>query len=232
MSKNILITGVSSGLGYALCHEYLNNGYTVYGLGRDRPQDISDSKFYFHSCDLCDLETIAESISSFLQQAETFEIVILNAGMLGEIKALHDTSVTELKATLDLNLWANKVLIDLFIDLKLPIRQIIGMSSGAAVNASKGWGGYTLSKSGLNMLLKLYAHEMSTTHLMALAPGVIDTPMVRHIVDVVDDERFPSAKRLKEGYIQTPQEAAGRLFETFPKLRSYESGSFVDIREI
>ena len=80
------------------------------------------------------------------------------------------------------------------------------------------------------MLLKVYAKEMPDTHFTALAPGVIDTPMVQHIIHNVNDEIYPSAKRLKEGEIRTPQKAAKLLINTFPKLLAYESGSFVDIR--
>jgi len=91
-------------------------------------------------------------------------------------------------------------------------------------------GGYSISKAALNMLIKVYAKEYPNTHFCALAPGVIDTPMVRTILDEVDEARFPSVARLKNGPIQTPEEAAKRLFDTFPKLTAYESGSFVDVR--
>ena len=110
------------------------------------------------------------------------------------------------------------------------VKQIVGISSGAAVNGSKGWGAYALSKAGLNMLLSIYAKELPEIHFTALAPGVIRTPMVEHIIEEVDDTLFPSAKRLKENPIQTAEEAAKTLIATFPQLLNYESGSFLDVR--
>jgi len=110
------------------------------------------------------------------------------------------------------------------------VKQIIGISSGAAINGSKGWGAYSLSKAGLNMLLSVYAKELPEIHFTALAPGVIHTPMVQYVIDEVNDEIYPSAKQLKEGDIQTPQKAAKHLIATFPKLLAYESGSFLDVR--
>jgi NAD(P)-dependent dehydrogenase (short-subunit alcohol dehydrogenase family) len=98
------------------------------------------------------------------------------------------------------------------------------------VNGSKGWGAYSLSKSALNMLLNVYAKELPEIHFTSLAPGVIDTPMVQQIIHYVDDTEFPSAKRLKEGSIQTPKEAARLLVSTFDTLLNYESGSFLDVR--
>jgi len=132
---------------------------------------------------------------------------------------------------MELNVWANKGVIDTLMRTTLT-EQIVGISSGAAVNGSKGWGAYSVSKAALNMLLKVYAKEHPNTHFTALAPGVIDTPMVRHILEEVDEHTYPSVARLKRGEIQTPQAAAKRLYETFPKLLAYESGSFVDVRNM
>jgi len=80
------------------------------------------------------------------------------------------------------------------------------------------------------MLLSVYAKELPEIHFTALAPGIIDTPMVRHIINTVDDHTFPSAKKLKESHIQTPTEAAKLLISTFDRLLEYESGSFLDVR--
>jgi len=102
----------------------------------------------------------------------------------------------------------------------------------AAVNDSKGCGAYSLSKSTLDMLLKIYAKELPETHFISLAQGIIKTAMVEHIINEVDDEIFPSAKRLKESHIQTPQVAAENLLHIFPKLLNYESGGFLDVRTI
>ena len=47
---------------------------------------------------------------------------------------------------MELNVWANKELIDT-LALHAKVKQIVGISSGAAINGSKGWGSYSLSKS-------------------------------------------------------------------------------------
>jgi NAD(P)-dependent dehydrogenase (short-subunit alcohol dehydrogenase family) len=127
------------------------------------------------------------------------------------------------------NVWANKELIDTLSEYS-HVKQVVGISSGAAINGSKGWGAYSLSKAGLNMLLSIYAKELPEIHFSTLAPGIVDTPMVRHIINKVDDDAFPSAKKLKQQHIQVPKEAAQRLISTFDKLLEYESGSFLDIR--
>lgn len=227
--KNVLITGVSSGLGEALAEKYLKNGDTVYAIGRTLPKKLDHyPHFFFFPYDLSDTFMIQSTLKEFLQH-RSFDIVILNAGVLGEIKTLSQTDLMEAKEVMEINVWANKELIDT-LHAHAQVKQIVGISSGAAVNGSKGWGPYSLSKAGLNMLLSIYAKELPEIHFTALAPGVIRTPMVEHIIEDVDDTLFPSAKRLKEKPIQTPEEAAENLIATFPKLLAYESGSFLDVR--
>ncbi len=227
--KNILITGVSSGLGEALATQYLENGDTVYAIGKTLPKKLDHyPHFFFFPYDLSETFMIQSTLKEFLQH-RSFDMVILNAGLLGDIKTLSQTDLMEAKAVMEVNVWANKELIDT-LHAHAHVKQIVGISSGAAVNGSKGWGAYALSKAGLNMLLNVYAKELPEIHFTALAPGVIRTPMVEHIIEEVDHSQFPSAKRLKENPIQTAEEAAANLIDTFPKLLAYESGSFLDVR--
>ncbi len=227
--KKILITGIGSGLGEALVQEHLANGDTVYAIGRTFPKIFDKNPhFFFFPYDLSETFMLKAEIKAFIEN-HAFDVVILNAGLLGEIKTLAQTDLNKIKEVMEVNVWANKELIDTLNEYA-HVKQIVGISSGAAVNGSKGWGAYSLSKAGLNMLLSVYAKELPEIHFTALAPGVIDTPMVRHIIHEVDDHTFPSAKKLKESHIQTPNAAAKLLISTFDKLLAYESGSFLDVR--
>jgi len=227
--QNILITGISSGLGEALAEAYLENGDMVYAIGKSISGKLDHyPHFFFFPYDLSETFMIQSTLKEFLQN-RSFDLVILNAGVLGDIQTLPQTDLMVAKEVMEINVWANKELIDV-LSQQSHVKQIVGISSGAAINGSKGWGAYSLSKAALNMLLKVYARELPEIHFIALAPGVIRTPMVEHIIEKVDDTLYPSAKRLKEGPIQTPKEAAKNLITIFPQLLEYESGSFVDVR--
>ncbi len=230
--KKVLITGTNSGIGRALAEYYLKNGAYVYGIGKKSRPAIEDDRFRYQCIDLNALETIAPNLQRFLKDEEHIEIAVLNAGVLGDIKDMSDTCLYEIEEIMRVNVWANKIVIDTLNELPLRVDQIVGISSGAAVNASRGWGGYSLSKSALNMLLRLYSREMPDTHISALAPGVVDTAMVRHIIEEVDEKRYPSAKRLKEGPIQKPEDAAKRVVDAFEKAKEHESGAFLDVRNM
>ncbi len=228
--SRVLITGVGSGLGEALAHAYLEKGDRVDAIGRHLPESLERRNISFCRCDLSETARIAETTAPFVEK-KRYDIVILNAGMLGEIRRLVDSDLDALKRVMELNLWANKELVDTLLQ-HAHIAQAVAISSGAAVNGSKGWGGYALSKAALNMLMKLYAAEAPQIRFNALAPGVIDTPMVRRILENVDEKTYPSAERLRKGEIQTTAQAAKRLLETFPKLLTLENGAFYDIRKM
>ena len=229
MQKNILITGCSSGLGLALTNYYLSENFTVYGINRTKP-NIKNKNFIHKSFDLSNISEIKTQLSDFIKDIKEIDTVFLNAGMLGKIKILKDLSIDELNEVYSLNVYANKEILDILMNIK--VKNIIVISSGASKNGYKGWGAYSLSKAGVNMLVNLYSNEMVNTKIIALAPGVIKTPMTDFIRFELDENIFPSVKKLNEGVVQTPQETAQKIFELALNLDDFTSGSYVDIREI
>lgn len=229
MSKNILITGCSSGLGLALTNFYLEKNYKVYGISRNKP-NINNKNFIFNSFDLSNSSLIKIQLDNFISAIEDIHIAYLNAGMLGEIKEIAKLELEEIQKVYELNVYSNKELLDILA--KTNTKNIIAISSGASKNGSKGWASYSLSKAGLNMLVNLYSKELDSTKILAVAPGVIETPMTDYIRHEIDDDIFTSAKVLKAGVIQKPSQAAKKLDDLINRIDEFESGSFVDVRKI
>ena len=229
MQKNILITGCSSGLGLALTNYYLQRNYKVFGISRKKP-DITNTNFIHKSFDLSNISKIKEELTTFILNIKQIDTVFLNAGMLGKIKILSELSIQELNEVYALNVYANKELLDILMNVK--VKNILVISSGASKNGYKGWGSYSLSKAGVNMLVNLYSNEMLNTKILALAPGVIKTPMTDYIRFELDENIFPSAKKLNEGLVQTPEETAIKIDNLINKIDEFKSGTYVDIREI
>lgn len=229
MQKNILITGCSSGLGLALTNYYLKKNFKVFGISRTKP-NIENLNFIHINFDLSQVDKIKENLSDILKDINEFETVFLNAGMLGKIKVLKDLSIEELNEVYSLNVYANKELLDILMNIK--VKNIIIISSGASKNGYKGWASYSLSKAGVNMLANLYSNEMINTKILAVAPGIIKTPMTDYIRFELDVNIFPSVKKLNDGVVQTPEETAIKLDNLINKIDEFESGSYVDVRLI
>ncbi len=229
----VFITGIGSGLGKALAEYYLGKNYDVIALSRHFPKDLEKFKnLKFYYCDLEALEKVYSITEKALKDIKKLDIAWLNAGLLTELKDIHDTPIYEMERMMNVNVWANKLILDCFIDLNIDIPLIIAISSGASVNGNRGWHGYSLSKASLNMLIKLYSREMERTKLIALAPGLILTPMLEKFVLSADENKFPSVKRIKNAPKFSPEEAVENIISNLDKLSSFESGSYIDIRNI
>jgi benzil reductase ((S)-benzoin forming) len=233
----ILITGISKGLGSGLANYYLNKGETVYAIGRNKNKVLEGfPDFKFLSQDLSKFDEMELTIPGFIGQAGEIDLVILNAGVLPEIKDLGDCSIEEITGVMDVNVWSNKILIDILFRKLKNIRQIAAVSSGASVYGNRGWNAYSISKAALNMLIKLYAAEHKNTHFCSIAPGLIDSGMQDYIRSLPDDPRFPSVTKLKDakrsGRMPGPDEAGKVVAESLVKALKEESGSFLDVRDM
>jgi NAD(P)-dependent dehydrogenase (short-subunit alcohol dehydrogenase family) len=237
MVGSVLITGIHTGLGYALAARCLDDGAAVYAVSRTPPEHlVRRPGLEFRPLDLRRFETVAPTIRDLLADVKALDLAILNAGVLGEIKDLKETGIDELRDVMDVNVWANKLVIDALFDLGIPIGQIVAISSGAAFNGSGGWGAYSISKSALNLLVRVYAHEHPDTHFLALAPGVIETPMTRHVVAQPEEPRHPANARIRalfaDGRVLSPEQGAANILARLPEMLAKPTGSYVDIRSL
>lgn len=236
--QSVFITGSSTGLGCAFVEYYLAEGATVYGLSRSgcpvHHQNLHDAKV-----DLAELDSLQAALQQLLAGVNHLDLVILNAGILGDIQPMHSIELADLRYLMDINVWSNKRLLDYLCEANIGLDQVVAISSGAAVNGNKGWGAYSLSKATLNMLIKLYATELEGTHFTALAPGLIDTRMQDHLCDPlkVDESEFPSVQKLRAARgtqaMPGPTLAASNIAGVIPQLKTQiPSGSFIDMRDL
>jgi NAD(P)-dependent dehydrogenase (short-subunit alcohol dehydrogenase family) len=233
MGNRLFITGNSSGLGRGLTEAYLARNWSVYGLSRRGSGDLQGAVHDIR-CDLADHEVIPMALDTLLAGVGRLDLVILNAGILGRIADLEQTPLSEIREVMEINVWSNKTILDWLKGSGIPVKQIVLISSGAAVNGNRGWGAYSLSKATLNMLGKLYAHEFPQTHIASLAPGLVDTAMQDHLCEEVDAALFPSVNKLRKARgtasMPTPRQAGEQIADVIPGLLNYASGDFLDIR--
>ncbi len=241
-TKWALVTGATRGLGHGVVLALLEKGFQVLGCGRSEPEPLPEEfsgRCHWFFLDVRDEDRGPEVLREALSAAgvkPSLEAVVLNAGILGGIKDLRDFSLDELREVMQVNLWANKWILDTLFEQCAEIGQVVAISSGASVSGLRGWGGYGLSKAALNMLMKLYAAERESTHFCSFAPGLVASRMQDEIASMPDDERFPTIERLKaaRGTPDMPdaRTAGKNVVEAFDKLLQCPSGSFQDIRKL
>lgn len=235
MQNTVFITGVSSGIGHGIAKTYLRMGWKVLGVSRRHPQDLVGA-FCFEKLDLTDFEQIEACLKRLLNGIKQLDLVILNAGMLGQVRDMRACDLAYCKKVMDTNVWSNKVVLDcLYRQLDI-IKQVIAISSGASQSGNRGWNAYSLSKSSLNMLVKLYANECQDTHFTAFAPGLVDTAMQDYLCALPVTEQHPSLAALHAArgtdVMPDPETFGLKMPRVVEQLQSYTSGDFVDIRKM
>ena len=131
----IVITGTSSGIGFGLAKYYLENGHSVIGMARRENKELSAYDSYKHfTIDITNQSSVNKVFNELKSNSIAIKLLILNAGVLGEIKDLNKIDIKAAKDVMEINLWANKLIIDEIIEQRIDCKQIVAISSGAARN--------------------------------------------------------------------------------------------------
>jgi len=225
---NVLITGTSSGLGYELAKQFISKGDAVYGMSR-RKSDLNITQL---QCDFKDIDI--HLLQQWINKLPTqIDLIILNAGMLGDIDTLDNLSIQSFNEIFMVNVLANKILLDCIRNSNIDVKQVIGISSGAALKTYYGWSLYCCSKAAFKQLISTYAQEWHETHFISLAPGIVKTDMQKYIYKL-DEKEIPSVKKFKQMFnnMETPDIVAKRIIEYLPDLSILNSGCYFDLRDI
>ena len=95
----ILITGVSSGIGFELAKKFIANGDKVYGVSR---KDFSLEGLTHLPCDVSSLEQCQNTINTIIEKEKKLDLVINNAGM-GISGSVENTSEVDARKIFDVN---------------------------------------------------------------------------------------------------------------------------------
>jgi benzil reductase ((S)-benzoin forming) len=237
-SETVLITGASAGIGLALAEIWLERGLRVLALQRRSSPLAGRPRFAEVRADLADLDALPERVRQLVAHVGQLDRVVLNAAIAAPPQDLGDTPLEALQQLMAVNTWANKQVLDALFSAGIPIRQVIGISSGAAVRGSRGWNGYALSKAAFAMLIQLYAAERPDTHFCSLMPGIVQTQMQDTLRSATPEQRqkFPAIDRLIAARgtpdMPLPDVAAGALLQAFDLALAEPSGSLLDLRKL
>ena len=179
--KPILITGCSSGIGYAAAKALKARGYQVYTSAR-READVarlSADGFTALQLDLDDSASIESALTLILEQTRGRLYALFNNGAYGQPGAVEDLSREVLRAQFETNLFGWHELTRRVIPVmrRQGAGRIIQNSSVLGLIALRYRGAYTASKyalEGLSDTLRLELHG-SGVHVCLIEPGPIES---------------------------------------------------------
>ena len=180
MTKTVLVTGASSGIGRAQALTFLENGYRVYGVDKDEnPGFLNELRFV--KMDLTgDLTPLFTSLPEV-------DILCNTAGILDDYRPLHETNDEDWEQIFALNLTSTMKITRFYLQKMLEKKSgiIINMCSIASFLAGGGGAAYTASKHALAGLTKQIALDYADKNIQVfgLAPGAVKTAMTAAVFE-------------------------------------------------
>jgi NAD(P)-dependent dehydrogenase (short-subunit alcohol dehydrogenase family) len=190
-----IITGASSGIGFATAVKLADMGIAILGVGRDAKKlaSLSDSiadaeRVATLSIDVTEDEAPKRIVDLAVSRWGRIDFLINNAG-IGRPKPLHETDDEMLDFFLDVMLRAPFRLSRDVLSHMQPGSAIINVSSTFAVVGGMRGGAYSVAKAGLTGLTSHIACQYGRAGIRcnAVAPGVVPTAMTE---GRMQDEKF------------------------------------------
>jgi len=182
MSKNIIITGTSSGIGFELVNIFSKKNHRVLALSRDNSK-LRELKL--DGVDAIDFDLNHNDygkVNEFLKKAVKIDILINNAGYLIN-KPFKETTLEDFQMVYSTNVFSVAMLIKNTIDFMESGSNVLNISSIGGIQGSvkfPGLSAYSSSKGALNILTEMLAEEYKDRgiHFNSLALGSVQTKML------------------------------------------------------
>jgi len=205
MTRTVLITGCSSGIGEATAREFDDRGWKVYATARN-PDDVDVGDEHLE-LDVTDEQEVDDAVETAVENEGRIDAVVNNAGdpLVG---AVEETDIEEARSQFDVNFHGPHRLVR--ATLPHMRRQgdgtVVNVSSLAGRVAPPGMGTYSASKHALEALSDALRVEVSGfgVDVVLVEPGPIETDFVEDTVEELDyDGAYAEVHESLRGYAES-----------------------------
>tara|TARA_B100001059_G_scaffold37459_1_gene30325 strand:- start:3502 stop:4179 length:678 start_codon:yes stop_codon:yes gene_type:complete len=182
MSKILVITGASRGIGNALVQHASAYGHQVYALSRNISSIKKTAQVHPIEIDISDENTLSVFLDQLQKEEVKIDILINNAGVLIN-KPFAETTAEDFELLYRVNVFGLASLTRMLIPQIDPKGHVVNISSIGGIDGSSkfpGLAAYSSSKGAVNILTELLAEEYKVTGpaFNSLALGAVQTEML------------------------------------------------------
>ena len=236
-NKVAIVTGGSSGIGYAIVKAYLKEGAKVVIASYDQnevSEAVESLKEYQENllglkCDVRNLSDIKNTINETINKFGKIDILVNNAGITNANQTENVTD-EELINTFEVNTFGPfKFIREVIPYMKEKGGAIINTSSLAGTYGSKMQAAYSASKFAVNGLTKSCAKELGAYNIRvnAVSPGAVMTNMVKN--STTEEQQAMLSKVCPLGRIASPEELAGAYVYLASDEASFTTGAILSV---
>ncbi|HEY8940504.1 MAG TPA: SDR family oxidoreductase [Cellvibrio sp.] len=221
MSKSILITGASTGIGYFVAHQLKQAGYQVIASCR-KPADVlrlQQEGLHAVQIDLNNTASIQQGFNQTLEITGGSLYGLFNNGAYGQPGAVEDLSRAALREQFETNVfgWCELTTLALPIMLKQGSGRIVQNSSVLGISAMPLRGAYNASKYAIEGISDTLRLELKGTgvHVSLIEPGPIRSEFRKNALAALQRNIDIDRSRHRESY-QIAIDRLGKETSTTP----------------
>ena len=239
MMKHVIISGCTRGIGAACVKKFLQNGWSVTGMGRSEENPFSDysSIFKYVQGDIASTEDRKRLAMEGFYNFGRIDALVNVAGVAPLERAdILDMTEESYDRVMDINTKGTMFLtqeVAKYMIKNVPENGIRGhicnISSLSAYTSSTSRGEYCISKAGVSMITKLFADRLAEYGIPVneVRPGIIKTDMTSKVTAKYD--------ALIEGGLRpiarwgTPEDIADAVYALCSGALPYVTGQSLDV---
>ena len=239
MMKHVIISGCTRGIGAACVKKFLQNGWSVTGMGRSEENPFSDysSIFKYVQGDIASTEDRKRLAMEGFYNFGRIDALVNVAGVAPLERAdILDMTEESYDRVMDINTKGTMFLtqeVAKYMIKNVPENGIRGhicnISSLSAYTSSTSRGEYCISKAGVSMITKLFADRLAEYGIPVneVRPGIIKTDMTSKVTAkydaLIEGGLLPIARW------GTPEDIADAVYALCSGALPYVTGQSLDV---
>jgi NAD(P)-dependent dehydrogenase (short-subunit alcohol dehydrogenase family) len=242
--KTALITGASTGIGFATAERFIAEGARVYLTGRRKEvidaaaQELGDQAIPIQN-DVSELDDLDRLFDRIAADGNRLDILVANAGVGEANQPLDSLTPEAFEHTFGINVRGTVFTVQKALPLLNDGGSIVLTGSSSARRGTAGFGVYSATKAAIRQFGRVWAAELASRGLRVniMVPGTTDTPGLRGLAENPEqaiefvDELVGSTPL---GRAADPSEIANAVLFLASDQSSFVTGSelFVDGGEV
>jgi 3-oxoacyl-[acyl-carrier protein] reductase len=241
MSRRVLVTGASRGIGRAVSRAFAETGHRVavhYGRARDLAEEVADELpgggHVVVGADLADAEQVRTMVDSAAEQLGGLDVLVNNAGVFvahPPLTASYEQWQQTWAQTLSTNLVgaANATYCAVPHLREAGGGAIVNVTSRGAFRGEPDTPAYGASKAGLNAFTQSMALALAPLDIRvaAVAPGFVETEMAREVLDGPGGDAVRAQSPY--GRVARPEEVASAVLWLASEGARFSTGTIIDV---
>ncbi|HEV3268712.1 MAG TPA: 3-oxoacyl-ACP reductase FabG [Acidimicrobiales bacterium] len=226
MSRHVIVTGASRGIGAAIAQLFIDQGDRVVALSRSGQAPEGCAKSF--AVDVSDSKAVNEAVKAAIEEFGPVEVAVVNAGVTRDGLAMRMSDEQ----------WRDVVSTNLdgaFYTARATMASMVRARSGSIIFIGSvspfigvpGQANYAAAKAGLVGLARSLAKEVASRSVTVnvVAPGLIDTDMTTDLGAAKDT----MVAMIPLGHVGQPSDIAGVVGFLASNLARYITGAVIAV---